>query len=557
MVAPPAAGREDPAGASGSTGGRGGRTRSPRLGISPGRLRRGMRRSLLVAIGILALSATAASADSPTAALRGAVDAALKILEDPALKGDARVKERGLALSRIAEQAFDFPEIARRVLGRHWRERTAGEREEFTGLFGAAGRAGGGRLFMIHKHAARRLHYDLRLEMGGVLASWAVPKGPPVHPRDKRLAVHVEDHPLEYGDYEGVIPEGNYGAGPSIVWDRGLYRLVDGVEPLEAVRRGKLDLAFSGFKMRGRYALVRTARPTGAFVPAGEVVALDAEGRPSFQLLQPRMGLSHPRDVERAAPLTPVSAVFFDALGVEGHDLRGLPLRARKECLALFLPRRGVVAYGDHVTERGQAFFDAACRAGLEGIVAKRADSRYRGARTRDWRKIKCQRRQEFVIGGFTRPRGSRGHFGALHLGVYDRGRLVYVGKVGTGFDAATLETVARALAPLERPTSPFDVGTPTGGGHHWVEPRLCAEVRFSEWTRDGGVRHPAFLGLRTDRAPETVTRELPGAPAPPAGPPAPAERDPGPRVRLTNLDKVFWPEEGYTKGDLIAYYDR
>jgi len=549
--------------------------------------------------------------------------------------------------------------------------------------FGDAGRAGGGRLFMIHKHAARRLHYDLRLEMGGVLASWAVPKGPPVHPRDKRLAVHVEDHPLEYGDYEGVIPEGNYGAGPSIVWDRGLYRLVDGVEPLEAVRRGKLDLAFSGFKMRGRYALVRTARgerdwllikkadavvsevelterypesvlsgltveelgeggsrrdrvrawlgaaraPRGTVTPArqavalatlvdrppagggwvyeikydgvrllaarrektvelygrsgqrtttrypeiaralaalpiddfvldGEVVALDAEGRPSFQLLQARMGLSHPRDVERAAPLTPVSAVFFDALGVEGHDLRGLPLRARKECLALFLPRRGVVAYGDHVTERGQAFFDAACRAGLEGIVAKRADSRYRGARTRDWLKIKCQRRQEFVIGGFTRPRGSRGHFGALHLGVYDRGRLVYVGKVGTGFDAATLETVARALAPLERPTSPFDVGTPAGGGHHWVEPRLCAEVRFSEWTRDGGVRHPAFLGLRTERAPETVTRGLPGTSAPPAGPPAPAERDAGPRVRLTNLDKVFWPEEGYTKGDLIAYYD-
>src|SRR5438132_1507453 len=300
MVALPATGREDLAGASGSTGGRCGRTRSPRLGISPVRRRMRMRRSLRVAIAVLALAATAAPADSPTAALRSAVDAVLKILEDPALRGDARVKERRLALSRVAEQAFDFPEIARRVLGRYWRERTAGEREEFTTLFrellertysslldrfggekvvyldesvdgdfarvrtpepfGDAGRAGGGRLFMVHKHAARRLHYDLRLEMGGVLASWAVPKGPPVHPRDKRLAVHVEDHPLEYGDYEGVIPEGNYGAGPSIVWDRGLYRLVDGVEPLEAVRRGKLDLAFSGFKMRGRYALVRTAR---------------------------------------------------------------------------------------------------------------------------------------------------------------------------------------------------------------------------------------------------------------------------------------------------------
>ena len=510
--------------------------------------------------------------------------------------------------------------------------------------FGEAERPDGGRLFMIHKHAARRLHYDLRLEMGGVLASWAVPKGPPVNPRDKRLAVHVEDHPLEYGDFEGVIPEGNYGAGPSIVWDRGLYRLVDGAEPLEAVRRGKLDLAFSGFKLRGRYTLVRTARserdwllikktdaavsdvelterypesvlsgltveelregisrrdrvrawleaaraPRGTVAPArqafalatlveappegrgwlyeikydgvrvlaarrgktvellgrsgqrttgrypeivhalaalpmddfvidGEVVALGVEGRPSFQLLQARMGLADPRDAERAAALTPVSAVFFDVLAVDGHDLRGLPLRARKECLALFLPRRGVVAYGDHVTGRGRTFFDAACEAGLEGIVAKRADSRYPGARSRDWLKIKCQRRQEFVIGGFTSPEGSRAHFGALHLGVYDRGRLVYVGKVGTGFDAATLETIARALTPLARPTSPFDVGTPGGRGHHWVEPRLVAEVRFTEWTRDGGIRHPAFVGLRTDRAPAAVTRQLPAAPAAPA----------------------------------------
>jgi bifunctional non-homologous end joining protein LigD len=551
--------------------------------------------------------------------------------------------------------------------------------------FGDEHRVGGGRLFMVHKHAARRLHYDLRLEAGGVLASWAVPKGPPVNPRDKRLAVHVEDHPLEYGDFEGVIPEGNYGAGPSIVWDRGLYQTVDGVEPIDAIRRGKLDLAFFGFKMRGRYALVRTARgerdwllikkadaavsdvelterypesvvsgltveelgaggsrrdrvrawleaaraprgggtlgrvafalatledrppagpgwvyeikydgvrvqavrrgktvelygrsgqrttsrypevsralarlPLDDFVIDGEVVAFDAAGRPSFQLLQGRMGLTHPRDVERAAALTPVSGVFFDALGADGHDLRRLPLHARKECLALFLPRRGVVAYGDHVTEQGEAFFDAACRAGLEGIVAKRADSRYSGTRTRDWVKVKCQRRQEFVIGGFTRPAGSRTHFGALDLGVYDRGRLVYVGKVGTGFDARTLETVARALKPLERPTSPFEVGTPGGGEHRWVEPRLCAEVRFTEWTREGGIRHPAFLGLRTDKPPQSVTRERAAAPAAPrpADPRAAAQRDSEVRVKPTNLDKVFWPAEGYTKGDLIAYYD-
>jgi bifunctional non-homologous end joining protein LigD len=553
---------------------------------------------------------------------------------------------------------------------------------------------------MVHKHAARRLHYDLRLEMGGVLASWAVPKGPPANPKDKRLAVHVEDHPLEYGDFEGVIPEGNYGAGPSIVWDRGVYRLVGDGDPLEAVRRGKLDLELFGYKMRGRFALVRTARgerdwllikkadaavsdvelterypesvlsgltveelregpsrlervraflkkakaprgtvtardaavmlatlvdevpegpgwlfeikydgvrvlgirrgetvklygrsgqlttdrypevaralaalPADDFLIDGEIVALDEENRPSFQLLQSRMGLTDPRDIERAMTEAPVTGVFFDCLAVDGHDLRSLPLHARKECLALFVPKRGVLSYGDHVTGQGPAFLDAVCARGLEGIMAKRADSRYTGARTRDWLKIKCQRRQEFVIGGYTKPRGSRARFGALHLGVYDKGRLVYVGKVGTGFDARTLESVYAALRLLERPTSPFDVGTPAGRDHHWVEPKLVAEVRFTEWTRDGGIRHPAFLGLRTDKAPETITREQAGPAAAPAAPKtAPpsaltaakpgttaatrATVNPLPTVRLTNLGKVFWPDEGYTKGDLIAYYD-
>lgn len=544
-------------------------------------------------------------------------------------------------------------------------------------------RATAGRLFMVHKHAARRLHYDLRLEMGGVLASWAVPKGPPVNPRDRRLAVHVEDHPLEYGDFEGVIPEGNYGAGPSIVWDRGTYRLLAGAEPLAAVGRGKLDLEFFGYKLRGRYALVRTARgekdwllikkadaavsdvelterypesvlsgltveearehasrrdrvraflraagaprgevapggepfalatlveapPAGAgwiyeikydgvrvlgihrgravrllgrsgqdttgrypeiaralaalplddFVIDGEIVALDEDNRPSFQLLQSRMGLTAARDIERAAAEVPVSAVFFDCLGAEGHDLRPLPLRTRKECLALFLPRRGVAAYGDHVAERGAEFLEAACDRGLEGIMAKRADSRYTAGRTRDWLKVKCQQRQEFVIGGYTTPRGSRARFGALHLGVYDKGRLVYVGKVGTGFEAAALESIFRRLEPLRRPTPPFALGAPGGREHHWIEPRLVAEARFTDWTRDGGIRHPAFLGLRTDKPPEAVTREAPAPALPPAPAPPGAAGDPEPRVRLTNLGKVFWPEEGYTKGDLIAYYE-
>jgi bifunctional non-homologous end joining protein LigD len=581
--------------------------------------------------------------------------------------------------------------------------------------FGGA-RPGPGRRFVVHKHSARRLHYDLRLEMAGVLASWAVPKGPSIRPGDKRLAVHVEDHPLEYGDFEGVIPEGSYGAGPSIVWDSGMYRLVDGADPVEAVRQGKLDLELTGYKLRGRWALVRTSRgerdwllikkadatgsgaaadesellerypesvvsgltveelraggsrrerirarlgslgaprgrvaasasilmlagsahvppegpgwlfelkydgvrvlavrhgrevalvgrsgrnttaqypeiaravgalPADDFVIDGEIVALDASGRPSFQRLQNRMVVTDPRDVERVMGEVPVSAVFFDCLALDDHDLRTLPLSARKACLQIFVPRRGVVAYGDHLEGDGAAIRDAACAQGLEGVVAKRAGSAYTGGRSSDWLKVKCQQRQEFVIGGYTRPKGGRPYFGALHLGVYDAGRLVYVGKVGTGFDARTLQAIHGALQPYRRATSPFDVGSPTGGGHVWVEPTLCAEVRFTEWTEDGAVRHPTFVGLRTDRPPGSVVRER--SDWPPAGTaPAPAStgvpvespgrgsrpargRAPGARpagagalpagarVRVTNADKVFWPDEGYTKGDLVAYYD-
>src|SRR5207249_3271057 len=179
-------------------------------------------------------------------------------------------------------------------------------------------------------------------------------------------------------------------------------------------------------------------------------------------------------------------------------------------CLQLLLPARGVVHFGDHVLGHGREFFDAACAERLEGVVAKKRDSQYVGKRSRDWLKLKCQLRQEFVIGGYTAPQGSRAHFGALHLGLYRDGQLVYVSKVGTGFDEATLELVSERLRPLARATSPFDVGTPAGRGHHWVEPKLVCEVRFTEWTADGGIRHPTFLGLRDDKRPEDCRRELP-----------------------------------------------
>jgi bifunctional non-homologous end joining protein LigD len=543
-------------------------------------------------------------------------------------------------------------------------------------------------LFVVQEHAARRLHYDLRLEMDGALKSWAVPKGPSVRVGEKRLAVHVEDHPLEYARFEGVIPPDNYGAGAVIVWDLGRYRSFKDDDLATQYARGKLEIDFLGHKMRGRWTLVRLAKsekdwlllkkadgaasdeelidryrrsvisgltveqirdvaavrasvrrrlaalgarpgdvsartqafmlagsaekpPSGKgwlfeikydgvrvmaerdgetvalwgrnrqsittrypeiaqalgalpferFVIDGEIVALDDDGRPSFHRLQARIGLKTARDVEAGVAAVPVEAIFFDCLALEGVDLRALALTERKACLNLLLPPLGTVRYGDHVREHGAAFFQAASEQRLEGIVAKRAASRYVGGRSSEWIKVKAQRRQEFVIGGYTDPRGSRSLFGALHLGLYDGDRLVYVSKVGAGFDEQALRQVWNALQPLRRADVPFAEGAPSGRGHHWVQPVLVCEVRFSDWTPDGGIRHPTFLGLRPDKPARDCRREDQRARAPrpvafvavPARHEAPGEaRD----VRITNPAKVFWPAEGYTKADLIAYYD-
>jgi len=334
----------------------------------------------------------------------------------------------------------------------------------------------------------------------------------------------------------------------------------DGVRLLAARDGEGVELyGRSGQVITGRYPeLVQALRrlPLERFVIDGEIVALDESGKPSFQRLQARMGLTNPLDIERAMAAVPVIGIFFDCLALDGHDLRRLPLLGRKECLGLLLPPLGPLRYGDHVHEHGAAFFEAASAARLEGIVAKTATSLYTGGRSPEWVKVKCQRRQEFVIGGYTDPQGSRGYFGALHLGLYEGPRLVYVSKVGTGFDEAGLKAVWEALEPLRRQSSPFEVGGPTGKGHHWVEPRLVCEVRFTSFTQDGGIRHPAFLGLRSDKRPEACRREeaivLPEAEEIAVTEPPRAE----PRVNLTNVKKVFWPAEGYTKGDLIAYYD-
>ncbi len=541
-------------------------------------------------------------------------------------------------------------------------------------------RPSGGRLFVVQKHAARRLHYDLRLEMDGVLKSWAVPKGPSVRTEEKRLAVHVEDHPMEYADFEGVIPPDNYGAGAVIVWDRGWYRSVKEGDPIEQLAKGKLEVEFFGFKMRGRWTLARMSNkdkewllirkaggpviaeeltdhypqsilsgltveeirdvpsklgairarlqelkaprhdlspsdqpfmlatlgerqfsgkewlfeikydgvrvlahrdggtvdlygrngqviterypelvsalrrlPVERFLLDGEIVAFDESGKPSFQRLQARMGLTNLLEVERAVAAVPVVGIFFDCLALDGHDLRRLALLDRKECLKVLLSPLGPVQYGDHVPEHGEVFFDAASEQRLEGIVAKKATSPYVGGRSREWVKVKCQHRQEFVIGGYTDPQGARGYFGALHLGLYDGPRLVYVSKVGAGFDQAGLRKLWDALQPLRRETSPFDEGGPSGRGHHWVEPKLVCEVRFTEWTKDAGIRHPTFVGLRDDKKPEDCRREPPVAlePVPPS-----RSSETRAQVKLTNLKKVFWPADGYTKGDLITYYE-
>ena len=310
-----------------------------------------------------------------------------------------------------------------------------------------------------------------------------------------------------------------------------------------------------------RYPELRDALkhlPCDRFIIDGEIVALDESGKPSFQKLQARMHLTRAHDIERAVGAVPVEGVFFDCLALEGHDLRSVPLAQRKEFLKNLLPPLGLARYGDHVIHAGDDLFHAASEMGLEGIVAKRTNSRYLGARSRDWIKIKCHRRQEFVVGGYTNPQGGRTGFGALHLGLYQAGKLIYVSKVGTGFDGKTLKLIWEKMQPLKCGRSPFDVRSPSGRGHTWIEPKLVCEVRFSDWTHDGGIRHPTFLGLRADKQPGDCRKD---EPKPSnlrelAAVVAEDRVDRGKKeVSFTNLTKIFWPAEGYTKGDLVDYY--
>jgi len=287
----------------------------------------------------------------------------------------------------------------------------------------------------------------------------------------------------------------------------------DGVRVLARRRDGRVTLFSRTLAdITARYPEVEAriaGLPGGELLLDGEVVALDEAGRPSFQRLQARMHLSAPRDVALAARATPATAYFFDCLVHEGIDRRGLPLVERKAILRRLLPEPDVVRYSDHVEEDGPRFFEAVRAAGLEGVLAKRAAGRYVAGRSRDWLKIKCVERQEFVIGGYTDPQGTRAHLGAVHVGVFDRNELVYVSRVGSGFDDAGLEDMYRRLSSLAIARCPFTRGDPPQGReHHWVEPALVCEVRFTQWTEDGHIRAPVFLGLRADRRPADVRRE-------------------------------------------------
>jgi bifunctional non-homologous end joining protein LigD len=600
--------------------------------------------------------------------------------------------------------------------------------------------------FVIQKHAASRLHYDFRLEHDGTLKSWAIPKGPSLDPSVKSLAVQVEDHPLDYATFEGVIPSGEYGGGTVMVWDHGTWE--PEVDPGKGFKQGKLKFRLHGEKLHGSWALVRMggraggdgknwllikhrdeeARPlakhdilkreprsvltgreidqiasdsdaiwssngkasqkakpkaatrkrprkqnrngrsrlseedvanlsgarkapfprgfkpqlatltsrvptgdnwlhelkfdgyrvlallqngkvklvtrrgndwTARFHPVadaletlkiksaildGEVVSLDTHGVSNFQQLQNLM--------KRGNKDALVDYVF-DVPYLDGYDLTETPLVDRKEVLARLLlsanPKNdGPIRYSDHIRGAGEKVLEQACRGAMEGIVAKRADSIYHQYRSPDWLKVKCLKQQEFVIGGYTKPEGARVGFGALLVGYYDKGDLIYAGKVGTGFTSQTLRELTAELKKRHVDKSPFK-NAPRGykgRGVTWVEPELVGEVEFSEWTSDGRLRQPSFQGLREDKPATDVVREMPKegkkgvrsqlsdvtTPKSDGRLPTTKRRGISTRsqrpsaganseatiagVRLTHPERVLYPEQGITKRDLAEYYE-
>jgi len=526
--------------------------------------------------------------------------------------------------------------------------------------------------FVVQEHHASQLHYDFRLELDGVLKSWAVPKGPSMNPHDHHLAIMTEDHPYEYRKFEGVIPEGHYGAGNVIIWDEGTYEPYhdnddDEVTLQKELKKGHLTFFLHGKKLNGEFALIKmhsddqkawllikkgddfasqkditrqdqsvksgkkvdevgeaavpkldsypkkaapwAVKPmlctlvddifdgkdwlfevkwdgyraiaskhkdkvelysrnsldfTTYYPPVveairklkhdvildGEVVVVDDHGQPHFEHLQNW----------RKTGEGELRYYAFDILWCDGRDVRNMPLVQRKALLQHILPKNeAILHYSDHVEAHGTALFRKMQEQGLEGIVAKRADSPYReDIRGRAWLKIKTGHRQEVVIGGYTEPRGGRKYLGSLLAGVYDTGEFVYVGHSGGGIPDAQRKALAEKLHRLERQTSPFKNEPKPNAPVHWVRPEVVAEMSFSEWTSEGCMRHPQFEGLRPDKNPKAVHREKPKTEiisvrrlsSNRGG--IMADKS---KVEFTHLDKVFFPKYKYTKGDMIEYY--
>jgi len=555
---------------------------------------------------------------------------------------------------------------------------------------GKQARSPGGNLFIVQKHDATRLHWDFRLEVEGVLKSWAVTKGPSFDPDDKRLAVRTEDHPLSYADFEGIIPKGEYGGGTVMLWDRGTWAPVEG-KSAKDLEKGHLHFRLDGERMKGEWLLVRMkprpgekrenwllrkiddaeagtgdvlieqgltsvltgrsmaeiaadkrgtqslagkkgkdfaaamddaarhndkARKKGAAAPRrsrggklpgfqpvqlatladsvptgnewmheikfdgyrvlaaqngaqvrlftrsgldwtekfqpiadalsaldlppalidGEVVALDREGNPDFSTLHAAMKGEGEARLDYFA---------FDLLSLDGMDLRATSNIERKERLEALLHEAAPPLHvADHVIGAGEKLFGAMCKASGEGIVSKRIDAPYRGERTRNWLKVKCTLRQEFVIIGWTKSNAKGRPFSSLLLAQHEGDALVYKGKVGTGFNADLLEMLAGKFASRARKSAPTEVPRSEARGAQWIRPDLVAEIAFAEFTRDGRVRHASFLGLRGDKDAKLVTLEE-EIPAP----------EPKSDVRISSAERVIFPESGQTKGDLAAYY--